>query len=113
MLSQCLKLPFLMWFWVQDLSYFMPLLSFILKIYFFLKKVYICICVYVNELYVCVHAYTFPERPEEGIVSLGVGVTCICEPHPVRVLATKLMISGGIVGAFNHGSISLVSVLTF
>lgn len=82
-------------------------------LFFFLKKVYICICVYVNELYVCVHAYTFPERPEEGIVSLGVGVTCICEPHPVRVLATKLMISGGIVGAFNHGSISLVSVLTF
>lgn len=66
-----------------------------------------------NELYVCVHAHTFPERPEEGIVFLGVEVVCICEPHPVRVLATKLMISGGIVGALNYGSISLVSVLTF
>lgn len=95
----------------------MPVLSFILKDLFFLKKsLYLYICVYVTELYVCVHAvhaYTFPERPEEGIVSLGVGVKCICEPHPVRVLATKLMVSGGIIGALNHGSISLVSVLTF
>lgn len=37
----------------------------------------LCLCVWTN---VCMHACVFPQKPEEGSRSLGVGVTGVCGP---------------------------------
>ena len=51
-------------------------------LYHFLKKIYIyftctSVCLHVSQCVICIHC---PRSPEEGIMSLGTGVTTGCGP---------------------------------